>query len=71
MAGTKEVSAKTIIELHELCMDICPYTDGDRGGICPKCPVRKHVQAKNWRATFPEAVKVIKAWTTYMGKLLK
>ena len=71
MPGTKEVSAKTIIELHELCMDICPYTDADRAAICPKCPVYKHVQVKNWRVPFGDAVKLIKAWTTYMGKTLK
>lgn len=71
MAGTKIVGAKTMVELHEFCLDICPYTDADRSGICPKCPVYKHVQEKGWRAPFGDAVKVIKAWSTYVGKTLK
>jgi hypothetical protein len=64
----KKVTANTLVELYELCLDICPFPAGDRAGVCPKCPLNKHVQEKNWRVPFGEAIKLVKAWATYVGK---
>ena len=32
------VTRETVVELHELCLDICPFSLSDRHAVCPECP---------------------------------
>lgn len=65
------VSGKTVVELHELCLDICPFPTGDRATVCPKCPLFKHAADGQWRFVLADALKLVKAWATYVGKQIK
>lgn len=66
-----DVTASTVIELHELCLDICPFSMSDRDAVCPGCPLYKHAVDRQWRFAFGDAVKLIKAWATYAGKQVR
>ncbi len=67
----RKVTGDTVIELHELCLDICPFPTGDRAAICPKCPVFKQAAGGQWRFALTDGLKLVKAWATYVGKQIK
>jgi len=67
----QDVTPKTVVELYELCLDICPFPSGDRKSVCPKCPLYKYAVEKQWRFKFEDAIKLVKQWATYMGKQIK
>jgi hypothetical protein len=64
------ISRNTVVELHELCLDICPFSTGNREAVCPRCPLFRCSVDKQWRFAFGDALKLIKEWTTFCGKQL-
>jgi hypothetical protein len=67
----QQVNEKTVVELHELCLDICPFPTGDRDGTCPGCPLYKHALEKQWRFALPDALQLVKDWATFVGKKIR
>lgn len=62
------VTRETVVELHELCLDICPFSLSDRHAVCPECPVYAYAAEKQWRIAFSDALKLIKDWAGFCGK---
>jgi hypothetical protein len=66
----EQVTEKTLVELYELCLDICPFPTADREKTCPGCPLHERALGNQWRLPLGEALKAVKGWVKHVEKKL-